>query len=123
MRALILMQGIMAFPRHFPKVRQLVEKATGGKESGDVEDMFVGDVDVIREILILLIQLGWWKVVGRGSSSAGLDFSNDMQNVEHGQWHGGVDVSKRNSKHVNKNDGGKEDDAVLESCYGKANLA
>ncbi|RXH97448.1 hypothetical protein DVH24_007794 [Malus domestica] len=152
MRALILMQGIMAFPGHFLRVRQLAEKenddlkafpifpskvryiignirdkatfpiflqnfteekstsnlacksdgATGGKESGDVEDMFVDDV-------------------GRGSSSAGLDFSNDMQNVEHGQWHGGVDVSKRNSKHVNENDRGNEDDVVLESCYGKAN--
>lgn len=69
----------------------------------------------MRKNHILLIQLVWWKVVGGGSSSAGLDSSNGARNIEHRQWHGGVDVSKRNLKHVSENDIGNEDDGVLES--------
>ncbi|CAN6718979.1 unnamed protein product [Malus baccata var. baccata] len=128
-----LMQGIMEFPKHFLMVRLMVEnadiaggkscqaifrveticgkgdpdpsvanivgrkdscalfQAVGGKGSGDVEDMFIDNV-------------------GRGSSSVGLDSSNGARNVEH-----------RNSKHVNENDIGNEDDGVLESCRGKLN--
>ncbi|KAB2608488.1 hypothetical protein D8674_011656 [Pyrus ussuriensis x Pyrus communis] len=53
----------------------------------------------------------------------GSDDVEDMfvDNVGMHIGHGGVDVSKRNSKHVNENDIGNEDDGVLESCCGKFN--
>ncbi|CAN6552201.1 unnamed protein product [Malus baccata var. baccata] len=90
MRALILIQGIMAFLGCFPS----------GKDSGDEEDMFVDDM-------------------GRGSCSIGLYFKVGVRNIKHGQWHDGVDISKRNSKHANENGKGNEDDGVLKSCCGK----
>ncbi|KAB2604775.1 hypothetical protein D8674_039096 [Pyrus ussuriensis x Pyrus communis] len=77
------------------------------KDNGDVEDMFVNDVGMHVAFL--------------DSNSARLDFSDGVRNVKHGQWHGGVDVSKKNLKHVNQNDRGNEDDGVLESCCGKVN--
>ncbi|KAM1404813.1 hypothetical protein ACFX2I_013262 [Malus domestica] len=77
------------------------------------------NLDVIKENLALPIQLGWWKVLGRGSCSAGLYFKDGVRNIKHGQWHDGVDISKRNSQHANENGKGNEDDGVLESCCGK----
>ncbi|KAB2636056.1 hypothetical protein D8674_026590 [Pyrus ussuriensis x Pyrus communis] len=82
------------------------EVAGGKGKSCNVEDMFVDDVGMHATFYIPRLH------------STGLDFSDDVQSVEHGQWHGGVYVSKRNSKHVNENDKGNEDDVVLEFFCG-----
>ncbi|KAM2889845.1 hypothetical protein FF1_013420 [Malus domestica] len=93
-------QGNIGLRLLVEKVIWTLSKATSGKDSGDEEDMFVDDM-------------------GRGSCSAGLYFKDGVRNIKHGQWHDGVDISKRNSQHANENGKGNEDDGVLESCCGK----
>ncbi|TQE12254.1 hypothetical protein C1H46_002179 [Malus baccata] len=56
---------------------------------------------------------------GEGSSSDDLSLTESNNIIKQGQQHGGVDISKRNPKHMNYNDRGDEDDDVLEFCCGR----